>query len=83
MPNGKIYLFIDGTNLYAGQYQLFGPRKYLDFPVFIKEIESKLGTTFNKIYFYASYTPQPKKPTRKQKLYLKNEAFFYRGVKRI
>ena len=28
----KTYLFIDGSNLYAGQYDLFGPENYLDFP---------------------------------------------------
>jgi len=77
----RIYLFVDGSNLYAGQYELFGPKKYLDFPGFIKEIEKKLKTQFNKIYFYASYSPKSKKPTRKQKLYLKNEALFYKRVR--
>lgn len=28
----KTFLFIDGTNLYAAQYELFGPDRYLDFP---------------------------------------------------
>ena len=35
----KTYLFIDGTNLYASQYELFGPQKYLNFSKFIEEIE--------------------------------------------
>lgn len=78
---GKTFLFVDGTNLYAGQYQLFGPGKYLDFSLFIREIEDGLAITFNKIYFYASYSPKPKRPTKKQIAYLKNEAFFYRSVK--
>jgi len=77
----KTYLFIDGTNLYAAQYELFGPEKYLYFPLFIKAIENKIKVKFYKIYFYASYSPQPKKPTKKDKLYLKNEALFYRSVK--
>lgn len=77
----KTFLFVDGTNLYAGQYELFGPGKYLDFLLFIKEIESKLAITFDRIYFYASYSPKPSKPTIKQKHYLKNEAFFYKSVK--
>lgn len=75
------YLFIDGTNLYAAQYELFGPKKYLDFSKFIKEAEKKLKTRFDKIYFYASYSPKSKRPTKKQKLYLKNEGLFYRSVK--
>lgn len=86
MPNDKsklkTYLFIDGTNLYASQYELFGSNKYLHFPSFIKEIENNLKIKFNQIYFYASYSPQSKKPTKKEKLYLKNEALFYRDVKR-
>ena len=78
----KTYLFVDGTNLYAAQYELFGPKRYLDFSKFIGKIEQRLKIKFNKIYFYASYSPRPKKPTKKQKLYLKNEALFYRSVKK-
>lgn len=78
----KTFLFVDGTNLYAGQYELFGPSKYLDFPLLIKEIEDKLGVIFDKIYFYASYSPRSKSPIRKEKLYLKNEAIFYRSVRK-
>lgn len=77
----KTYLFVDGTNLYAAQYELFGPDKYLNFPEFIKAVDKNLGVKFSKIYFYASYSPQPKKLTKKQKLYLKNEALFYRDVR--
>ena len=80
--SGKSYLFVDGSNLYAGQFELFGPNKYLDFRKFIKETERKIGVEFSKIYFYASYSPKSKKPTKKEKLYLKNEALFYRSVKR-
>ena len=77
----KTYLFIDGTNLYAAQYELFGPKKYLDFPKFIREVEKRIKARFDKIYFYASYSPRPKRPTKKQKFYLKNEALFYKGVR--
>jgi uncharacterized LabA/DUF88 family protein len=80
--NPEIYLFIDGSNFYAGQYQLFGPEKYLSFSEFIKQAEFKLKIAFSKIYFYTSYSPVPKKPTKKQKQYLKNEALFYKNVKR-
>jgi len=78
----KTYLFIDGTNLYAGQYELFGPKKYLDFSKFIKEVEKKIGTKFDKIHFYASYSPRKKKVTRKEKLYVVNEFQFYKNVKK-
>ncbi len=78
----KTYLFVDGTNLYAAQYELFGPDKYLDFSKFINETEERVGVKFDQIYFYASYSPKEKKLTKKEKLYLKNEALFYRGVKK-
>lgn len=78
----KIFLFIDGTNLYAGQYELFGPKRYMDFPKFIELVQSKLKIKFNRIYFYASYSPKPKRLAGKINLYLKNEALFYRGVRK-
>lgn len=77
----KIYLFIDGTNLYAGQYKLFGPDKYLNFNKFMNQIEKEIGVKFDKICFYASYSPKSKRPTPNEKNYLKNEALFYRSVK--
>lgn len=79
----KTYLFIDGTNLYAGQYELFGPDRYLDFSKFINQLEDKLEKKFDRIYFYASYSPHPLRPTDIQKLYFKNEALFYRSVKTV
>lgn len=79
----KTFLFIDGTNFYAGQYELFGPKKYLDFSLFLEQIEKKLNIFFDRIYFYASYSPKPKEPSIKQKLYLKNEALFYRSARQI
>ena len=78
----KTFLFVDGTNLYAGQQELFGADKYLDFTLFIKVIEDKLKLAFDKIYFYASYSPKPQKSTPKIKKYLKCEQFFYRSVKK-
>lgn len=61
----KRYLFIDGTNLYAAQYELFGPFKYLFFPSFIEEINNKFKFKFDKILFYASYSPKSKNPIKK------------------
>ncbi len=79
----RTVLFIDGTNLYAGQYQLFGPKKYLDFKVLIKLLEKNLKISFAHIYFYASYSPKTSRSTKKEKAYLRNEALFYRNVKSI
>lgn len=78
----KNYLFVDGSNLNASQYELFGPDKYLEFPNFIKNLEKKLKLTFDRIYFYTSFSPKPNYPTKKQKEYLKNEALFYKSVKK-
>lgn len=82
MKKDRIYLFIDGTNLYAAQYELFGPKRYLDFGNLIFELEKNLKIKFSKIYFYASYSPKSQKPTKKEKEYLKNEALFYRSVRK-
>jgi len=79
----KNCLFIDGTNLYASQYELFGPQKYLIFSKFIKEVEKKIKVKFNKIYFYASYSPKKKKTTKRERLYITNEFQFYKGVKKF
>jgi uncharacterized LabA/DUF88 family protein len=79
----KAFLFIDGSNLYAAQFELFGPKQYLYFPSFISLIEKRLSIRFSKIFFYTSYSPIPKKPTEKETSYLKNEAFFYRSAKQV
>lgn len=77
----KTFLFIDGSNLYGSQYTLCGPYKYLNFSLFIKHIENSLEITFDRIYFYASFSPKPKYPSQKQKQYLKNEGLFYKTVR--
>lgn len=79
----KTFLFIDGTNLYAGQYELFGPKRYLNFPKFIQSIQKRQKVRFNKVYFYASYSPKPKRVTGKTKQYLINEFLFYKSVKQL
>lgn len=78
----KIFLFVDGSNLYNSQYELFGSDNYLDFSLLIKNLEDFLKISFDKIYFYASYSPKSKRPSSKEKRYLKNEALFYQSVKR-
>ena len=77
----KTFLFIDGTNLYASQFKIFGPDNYLDFTRLINEIKTNINIKFDQIYFYASYSPKPKIDTKKSKIYLKNEAYFYKNVK--
>jgi len=74
----KTYLFIDGSNLYASQYELFGPKKFLNFSKFIDKLEKEVRVRFDQIYFYASYSTGSKKVTKAQ---LKNEALFYKNVK--
>ena len=81
--NNKTYLFIDGSNLYGSQFKLFGPNNYLDFLEFIKSLEEQVKVKFNKIYFYASYSPKSSNPNKKEKEYLRNEALFYRSVKEL
>jgi len=75
------FLFIDGTNLYASQFKIFGPYNYLNFTKLIENLQNTLRKKFNQIYFYASYSPRTSKDTKKTKLYLKNEDFFYKNVK--
>jgi len=77
----KGYLFVDGSNLYAGQYMLFGPKKYLDFCKFVKSVEDSLKIKFDKIYFYTSFSPRPKVLTAIIKAYLTNESYFYKSVR--
>lgn len=47
------FLYIDGTNLFAGQNELFGLNKYLSFNYLIREIKKIFKV--DHIYFYASY----------------------------
>lgn len=75
------YLFVDGSNLYGSQYDLFGPTHYINFSKIIQSISTDLDVNFKEIYFYASYSPKPEKSTKKQISYLKNEGLFYKGVK--
>jgi len=77
----KTFLFIDGSNLYGGQYELFGPKRYIHFSKLIEKLEDNINVSFDEIYFYTSYSPKSKKPTAREKLFLKNEAFFYRSVR--
>ena len=72
-------LYVDGSNLYGTQWELFGPGKYLDFGSLINEIEKIYK--LERVYFYASYSPVPKKYLkRKPPSYILNERLFYRSA---
>ena len=76
------YLYIDGTNLFAGQNELFGPNKYLSFDYLLKEIRKLLK--IDKIFFYASYMSESNKTkfNKDRKLLVAAEGLFYREVRR-
>lgn len=76
----KTNLYIDGTNLFAGQNQLFGPDKYLSFPYLLEEIKKLIP--LDKIFFYASYMNQRNRLrlTLERKKLIIAEALFYREV---
>lgn len=73
----RISLYIDGTNLFAGQYDLFGPKCVLSFRALLEDIKKYYPVT--KIYFYASYTPR--KPKRRPEAFFASEAIFYRDAR--
>ena len=77
----KTILYIDGTNLFAGQNELFGPKRHLSFEFLIKEINKLIK--IHRIYFYASYMNQKGKSSLNYKELIASEALFYREVKRI
>lgn len=77
--NKKTYLYIDGTNLFAGQNELFGPKKYLSFKSFVAEINKIIK--IDKIYFYASYLPTKGRLATKYKYLVVPESLFYKDVK--
>jgi len=75
----KSYLYIDGTNLFAGQNELFGPYKYLSFAYLIKEIKRLFF--IDNIFFYASYLSGFNQRKPELKKLITAEAFFYKEVK--
>src|SRR3989338_6179868 len=77
----KTNFYIDGTNLFAGQYELFGPHKHLSFSFLIQEIKKIIP--LDSIFFYASYMNQKNrtKLTEDRKKLIASEALFYREVR--
>lgn len=79
----KTNLYIDGTNLFAGQHELFGPKKHLSFIFLIQEIQKLVP--INEIFFYSSYMNliNRNKVSQERKHLLVAEALFYREVRSI
>lgn len=74
----KTFLYIDGTNLFAGQNELFGPKEYLSFKFLITEINKLIKV--DRVYFYASYMNKKNHLTPRLKDLIAAEALFYREV---
>ena len=75
---GLTYLYIDGTNLFAGLYDLFGG-KMPRFADILKQIRKLFA--IDKIFFYATYLGPKEKMDHKYKSLITQEAKFYREVK--
>ena len=71
----KSCLYIDGTNLFAGQNELFGPNKYLSFSYLIKEIKKLFS--IDNILLYASYLNDFNQRKPELKKLKAAESFFY------
>jgi len=72
----EVYLYIDGTNLFAGQTELFGLKTYLSFSYLIKEVKKLFRV--DKIFFYASYLNQNDFKIKELRVI---EALFYKQVR--
>lgn len=75
----KTHLYIDGTNLFAGQNELFGPKKYLPFSVLMQHINKLFPV--DRVFFYATYIGQLACKKPKLKKMLGSEAKFYREAR--
>lgn len=75
----RIHLYVDGTNLFAGQNELFGPKAYVPFSVLLRDIRKVYPV--DEVFFYASYMVAANfnKPGRIALAAV--EAQFYRSVK--
>lgn len=75
----KTNLYIDGTNLFAGQYDLFCP-KSLSFAYLLDVINKFVRV--DKIFFYASYLNVKNRKKPEFRKLIAAEALFYREVRR-
>lgn len=74
----KTYLFIDGTNLFMGLYDLFGVKNIPHFKDILKDINQI--QKIDKTFFYCSYM-LPRDNSQKEEELLAAEAAFYASVK--
>lgn len=77
MP-AKTNLYIDGTNLFMGLYDLFGVKNIPKFKEILKDINQI--QKIDKIFFYASYM-LPRNNSLKERQLLETEALFYKEVR--
>lgn len=75
----KTYLYIDGTNLLAGLVELLSLKNIPRFSSILEIIGRYY--CFQRIYFYASYTPISQKSKPRDKKYAIKEFEFFREVK--
>lgn len=79
---GKTYLYVDGTNLFAGQVDLFGYSVYLPFSNILRDINNIFR--IDKVNFYASYMVKAnlhRRPNRHKLTVI--EHLFYQELKKI
>lgn len=75
----RVNLYVDGTNLFAGQNQLFGPKRFLPFSDLLSEIRNLFP--IHEIFFYATYLGVQRKHSSFE-FSPSVEAQFYREVKK-
>lgn len=76
----RVSLYIDGTNLFAGLYELFGPKRLIDFTLLLSEINKIF--LVDRICFYASYIGQSRIRRRGWRKLASAEAIFYHQVRK-
>lgn len=77
--NKETHLYIDGTNLFIGQKELFGPKKFLSFEYLVAQINKLIK--IQDIHFYASYMTPANYKRPDLKALISAEAQFYRQVR--
>lgn len=76
----RTYLYIDGTNLFAGLVEIFGAKRVPDFKTILDQVN--LLYKLQSIYFYCSYM-LPRNNSRSERELLSAEVGFYETVKAV